>query len=193
MSKKFVAACIQNNATPDVDFNIETTQRLARDAARDGANLICTPEYFSGLHTENGLFHPAAFREAEHPVLPAFARAARDWKVWFLLGSLAVLNPDGRIFDAVLGALRQDPPVRRGAQYRPADRIGDDCTRRPVGGGADAAGRVGPLHLLRFALRTAIPPARPERRDHAGGSGGVHEGDGRGALARAEPRPGDRT
>ena len=97
MSRKFVAACVQNNATPDVDFNIETTLRLAERAADAGADLICTPEYFSGLRTENGLFHPAAFAEAEHPVLPVFAAAAREWKVWFLLGSLGVLNPDGRI------------------------------------------------------------------------------------------------
>ena len=97
MPKKFVAACVQNNATPDVDFNIETTLRLAERAADAGADLICTPEYFSGLRTENGLFHPAAFAEGEHPVLPAFAEAARRWKVWFLLGSLGVLNPDGRI------------------------------------------------------------------------------------------------
>ncbi len=97
MPKKFVAACVQNNATPDVDFNIETTLRLAERAAAAGADLICTPEYFSGLRTENGLFHPAAFAEGKHPVLPAFAEAARRWKVWFLLGSLGVLNPDGRI------------------------------------------------------------------------------------------------
>ncbi len=97
MSEKFVAACIQNNATPDVDFNIATTLRLAKEAAEAGADLICTPEYFSGLRTENGLFHPAAFAEAEHPALPAFAEAAREWNVWFLLGSLGVLNPDGRI------------------------------------------------------------------------------------------------
>ena len=140
MSSKFVAACIQNNATPDVDFNIETTLRLARDAAEAGAGLICTPEYFSGLHTRNGLFHPAAFPEAEHPVLPAFARAARDWHVWFLLGSLGVLNPDGRIsnrayvidsdgrivarynkihlFDAVLDT----GPVAESATIEPGDR-----------------------------------------------------------------------
>ena len=150
MSKKFVAACIQNNATPDVDFNIETTLRLASDAARDGAGLICTPEYFSGLHTENGLFHPAVFPEAEHPVLPAFARAARDWKVWFLLGSLGVLNPDGRIsnrayvldsdggivarydkihlFDAVLDS----GPLIESATIAPGDR--SVVARTPWGG-----------------------------------------------------------
>ena len=99
MSRKFVAACIQNNATPDVASNMETALRLARRAADRGAGLICTPEYFSGLRTENGLFHPSAFAEAEHPVLPAFREAARDWRVWFLLGSLGVLSPDGRIFN----------------------------------------------------------------------------------------------
>ena len=99
MPKKFIAACVQNNATPDVDFNIETALRLAKQAAEAGADLICTPEYFSGLRTENGFFHPAAFAEAEHPVLPAFAAAAREWNVWFLLGSLGVRSPDGRIFN----------------------------------------------------------------------------------------------
>ena len=29
-------------------------------------------------------------------MLPAFVRAARDWHVWFLPGSLGVRNPDGR-------------------------------------------------------------------------------------------------
>ena len=37
MSNGFVAACIHNNATPDVDFNIETTLRLAEQAVEAGA------------------------------------------------------------------------------------------------------------------------------------------------------------
>ena len=97
MPDKFVAACVQNNATPDVDFNIATALRLACEAADAGARLICMPEYFSGLRTEGRLFHPAAFAEQDHPALPAFAGAARDWKAWFLLGSLGIRNPDGRI------------------------------------------------------------------------------------------------
>ena len=150
MSRNFVAACIQNNATPDVDFNVETTLRLAGEAARAGASLICTPEYFSGLRTENGLFLPTAFPETEHPVLPAFARAARDWNVWFLLGSLGVANPDGRIsnrayvidndggivarydkihlFDAVL----ETGPVTESATIVPGDR--PVVARTPWGG-----------------------------------------------------------
>lgn len=97
MSSKFTAACLQNNATPDVSHNIDVSLRLARQAAADGAKLIATPEYFSGLETKDGRFLPAAFVEDNHPVLPAFAAVARELDVWFLLGSLGVLSEDGRI------------------------------------------------------------------------------------------------
>ena len=52
MAEKFIAACIQNNATPDVRENIEVCLRLSKDAANAGAQFIATPEYFSGLRTE---------------------------------------------------------------------------------------------------------------------------------------------
>ena len=97
MAEKLIAACVQNNATPDVAENIETSLRLARSAAAEGAKLIATPEYFSGLETENGLFKPAAFVEQDHPVIPAFQKAAMELNVWFLLGSIGVINADGRI------------------------------------------------------------------------------------------------
>ncbi|MGI9355809.1 MAG: carbon-nitrogen hydrolase family protein [Rhizobiaceae bacterium] len=97
MSSKFTAACLQNNATPDVAHNIEVSLRLARKAVGDGAKLIATPEYFSGLETKNGRFLPAAFEEVDQPVLPVFAQAARELGVWFLLGSLGVTGQDGRI------------------------------------------------------------------------------------------------
>ncbi len=97
MSSHFTVACVQNCATPDVGHNIETCLRIARQAAAQGAELIATPEYFSGLETRDGLILPCAFSEEHHPVLPAFAEAARQLGVWFLLGSLGVENSDGRI------------------------------------------------------------------------------------------------
>jgi len=97
MSATFKAACIQNCATPDVAENIQTTVALTRDAAKAGASLVCLPEYFSGLETEGGKVHPAAFPEADHPVIPAFADEARSLGIWVLLGSLGVTAPDGRI------------------------------------------------------------------------------------------------
>ena len=97
MATVFTVACVQNCAGPEVEENLAVTRRLSREAAAAGAQLICLPEYFSGLATEGGLIHPVAFREDEHPVLPAFAEEAQRLGVWFLLGSLGVLTGDGRI------------------------------------------------------------------------------------------------
>ena len=92
-------ACIQNCATPEVDHNVEVCLKLTREAASSGARLIALPEYFSGLRTEGPRIIPVAFRETEHPVIPAFAAAARHLEVTILLGSVAVMAPDGRIFN----------------------------------------------------------------------------------------------
>lgn len=97
MTQTLTVACIQNRATPDVHENMERCIGLARAAAGDGARLICTAEYFSGLRTEGGAVHPVAFEEADHPVIPAFAAQARELGAWFLLGSLGVRTADGRI------------------------------------------------------------------------------------------------
>ncbi len=97
MTSSFKVACVQNCATPDVQYNISTSLRIAEAAAADGAQLIATPEYFSGLETRDGLFLPGAYREQEHPVPPAFSQAAKRLGVWFLLGSIGVVNDDGRI------------------------------------------------------------------------------------------------
>jgi predicted amidohydrolase len=92
-------ACIQNCAKPEIDHNIEVCLKLTRQAASDGARLIALPEYFSGLRTEGPRIIPVAFRETEHPAIPAFAAAARNLEVTILLGSLGVMAPDGRIFN----------------------------------------------------------------------------------------------
>ena len=97
MSTPFKAACVQNRATPEVAHNLEVSLRLLREAAAAGAELICLPEYFSGLETRGGRIYPAAFPEDSHPVLPAFAAAARAHGVWVHLGSLGVIGPGGRI------------------------------------------------------------------------------------------------
>lgn len=97
MSEKFTVACIQNNATPDVQHNIDFCLRLVREAAAAGAQLVATPEYFSGLKTKDGMFLPSTYAENDHPVLAAFTEAARELNVWILLGSIGVTNSDGRI------------------------------------------------------------------------------------------------
>jgi deaminated glutathione amidase len=97
MTRKFTAACIQNSATPDIAGDIATCLRLIERAAAAGARLAALPEYCVGLETRNGLLHPRAYPEAEHPALPAFAGAARRHGLWLLLGSIGVVERDGRL------------------------------------------------------------------------------------------------
>jgi predicted amidohydrolase len=89
-------ACVQNCATPDVPDNIARTIEMTRNAVADGAQLVCLPEYFSGLKTNAGRIDPAAYPEENHPALPAFATEARRGNTWILLGSLGITAPDGR-------------------------------------------------------------------------------------------------
>ena len=95
----FKAACIQNSATPDVDHDIGVLTRLVTEAASLGARLIATPEYCAGLDTRDGLLHPFAVAEQDHPVIPALSALAVKHEAWILIGSIGVRAPDGRILN----------------------------------------------------------------------------------------------
>jgi predicted amidohydrolase len=97
MPARFKAACIQFTAEPAVEANLATALRLVREAAADGAKLVCLPEYCAGVAAQGGRFVPTAFREEEHPFLPAFAHTAREFGLWILLGSMGIFRADGRI------------------------------------------------------------------------------------------------
>jgi predicted amidohydrolase len=99
MPRALKVACIQNSATPDAERDIAACLRLIDRAAGAGATLIALPEYCVGLDTRNGLLHPAAFAEDDHPALPAFSRAAREHGASLLIGSIGVKSSDGRIFN----------------------------------------------------------------------------------------------
>ncbi len=149
----FVAACIQNCATPDVHHDIAVLGRLIAQAARQGARFIATPEYCAGLDTQDGLLTPFAAREGEHPVIPAMADLARRHGVWLLIGSIGVKAPDGRVFNRSLmlspdGAIAArydkihlfDVSLGDGNDYRESATIaaGDDAVISPC-----AEGRIG--------------------------------------------------
>jgi predicted amidohydrolase len=97
MPAPFTAACIQFTARPEVEANLDTALRLVREAAARGAKLVALPEYCAGVAAEGGRFVPTAFREEEHPFLPAFSHTAREFGLWALIGSMGIFRPDGRI------------------------------------------------------------------------------------------------
>lgn len=99
MVHKFIAACIQNCATPDVEADIAILAKLVDKAGAAGASFIALPEYCAGLDTKNGMLHPFAVPESDHPVLPAMAALAKSYKAWILVGSIGIKAADGRIFN----------------------------------------------------------------------------------------------
>lgn len=90
MKNTFKVACIQNRATEDLDASLNDACELVREARAAGADLACTPEFFSCLSlTSEGLF-VGGCPEETHPALPVCRALAADLGIWLLLGSLAI-------------------------------------------------------------------------------------------------------
>jgi predicted amidohydrolase len=87
---KFVAACVQMNAGPDVAANLEQAAGLIRAARAAGASLICTPENTGRILADRVRAVREAPDEKDHPALPFFADLARETGAWLLIGSIAV-------------------------------------------------------------------------------------------------------
>ena len=99
MARPLTIACLQTRPMPDFDSAIGEALPLARQAADDGAELLCLPEYCGGLVTRDGVIRPPAAPEASHPVLAALRGFAADAGVWMQIGSIAVDGPDGTIIN----------------------------------------------------------------------------------------------
>ena len=168
MSRKFVAAAIQNHAGPEVGPNLETAVRLSREAIAQGAEFIALPEYFAALELNGPMLLGKPFPEQEHPALPLFADLARETGATFLLGSLAITNARGPSSDTRFvnrayvidgnGQIRGrydkihlfDVSLANGEEYR------ESATVRPGSEAVLAPTKWGPLGLsicydLRFA------------------------------------------
>ena len=97
MTASFTVACVQNGATADMDASIAEATDLARAARKEGAALICMPEYFTSLGVIDGLLISTPFPEESHPALPHFQALAQELEAWMLLGSLAVTVASGKV------------------------------------------------------------------------------------------------
>ncbi len=80
------AAAVQLNSTNDKERNLEAAERLVRDAARDGAQLIVLPEKFNVLGTPDDL--RAGAEPLDGPTLGLVATLARELGAWIVAGSI---------------------------------------------------------------------------------------------------------
>jgi predicted amidohydrolase len=95
-----VAAVQMQAVLGDVDANLEQAGRLVSGAARDGAEWITLPEFF----TSGVAFLPSVAAAAQ-PIDGPAVRAMQDWAAEhdvLLSGSLLVRDPDGEVRNAVL-------------------------------------------------------------------------------------------
>jgi predicted amidohydrolase len=102
MARTFIAACVQNCATPDLAADLAVLARLIERAAGEGAKLIALPEYCAGLDKIDGLLHPVATREGDHPAIARISELARHHSAHILIGSVGVTRSDGKIVNRSL-------------------------------------------------------------------------------------------
>ncbi len=90
MSSAFKAACVQVNASTDLDWNIAEASRLITEAAAAGAKLVLTPENTTMIVRGREATLAKAHPEASHPAIPAFSALAAKLGIWLSIGSLTI-------------------------------------------------------------------------------------------------------
>lgn len=85
-------ALLQLNSGDDIANNIAHIAALTEKAAKDGAKLACLPEnaFFMGDPKDK---KRVLYTVKTHPGIEAAAALAKKYKLWFLVGSLAVKKP----------------------------------------------------------------------------------------------------
>jgi len=89
---RFLAAVVQMTSTGDSERNLESAERLVREAALRGARLVGLPENFAFLRSEG---EPVPQPQPlDGPWVERMASLARELGVTLLLGSLPEAIPD---------------------------------------------------------------------------------------------------
>jgi N-carbamoylputrescine amidase len=136
MPRTVRVAALQAAFGDDMAANIKAVERLIRDAAQDGAQVILPPELFQGPYfckTEETRHFAAAYPYREHPVVTALAPLARDLGVVLPLSifekagqeyynSLVMVDADGEIMGIYRKSHIPDGPgYEEKFYFRPGD------------------------------------------------------------------------
>ena len=92
-------AALQTSPQATMTDALDETLSLANEAVAAGAGFLGTPEYSGGLISDGPALVPPHAPEHEHAYLEAISKFASDNKVWFLVGSVAITGPSGRIYN----------------------------------------------------------------------------------------------
>ncbi len=92
------ATLIQLNSSDDPEANLRETERLIRQAAAEGAELVLTPEVTNIVSASRTVQNQRLALEDDDATLARLREVTAELGVWLSLGSLALKSgdPDGR-------------------------------------------------------------------------------------------------
>jgi N-carbamoylputrescine amidase len=136
VTRRIAVAAIQATFGHDMKANIAKVEDLAREATREGAQVVLPPELFQGIYfptRQDPKWFAAAYPASEHPAVLALAKLAKASKVVIPISffekdgpryynSVAVADADGEI----LGLYRKShipdgPGYQEKYYFRPGD------------------------------------------------------------------------
>ena len=98
----FTAACIQLRSSTNVEENIQTVERLVREAASAGAAYVQTPEMTNIVERNRAALGAAIRSEQDDPAVKRFSALAAELGIVLHIGSLALKAADGKIANRAL-------------------------------------------------------------------------------------------
>jgi predicted amidohydrolase len=132
----FKAACVQLRSSDDVQQNIRDASFLIREAARQGAQFVATPENTTLMAPDGGAKLEKCCPEIEDPALPMFRALAEELNIWLLVGSLAIkvsgtktanrsflIGPGGRVVARYDKIHLFDVDLPSGEKYRESNTV----------------------------------------------------------------------
>jgi predicted amidohydrolase len=93
----FRVACLQMQTGNDLEANLESVRRMTREAARNGAGFVLTPEYALMLDGSGRTMRSRALDPDGAPALAELQSLAAEARVWLLVGSLTLRTDGERI------------------------------------------------------------------------------------------------
>ena len=93
----FRVGLVQMCTGRDVERNLRDADELVREAARQGAVYVQTPEVTTLMESERARLFAAVRPESGNGALERFRALARELGIWLHVGSMAVLRDSGRI------------------------------------------------------------------------------------------------
>ena len=93
----FRVGLVQMCTGRDVERNLRDADELVREAARQGADYVQTPEVTTLMESERARLFAAVRPESGNGALERFRALAHELGIWLHVGSMAVLLDSGRI------------------------------------------------------------------------------------------------